>query len=97
MKRRAYLAFMYLFALLFILFIVFASQSRAENRQWFSFMMDRTTCIEIQAVDFMHAQCALEIVAKDEGYKLAEVLEDGCPGMLAENYYYDFTFKNCLD
>ena len=67
------------------------------EREWFSFMMDRTTCIEIKAVDFEHAQCVLEQVAEEEGYKLAQLLDDGCPGMLAENYYYDFTFKECLD
>lgn len=66
----------------------------AEEREWFSFMMDGKTCIEVQAVDFEHAVCVLEKLAEENKYKLAEVI-DGCPGMLADDYFYDFTFKEC--
>jgi len=34
----------------------------AEERVWFSFMMDGTTCIEVKALDFEHAVCVLEIL-----------------------------------
>ena len=67
----------------------------AEEREWFSFMMDGKTCIEVQAKDFEKAACVLRVLAEEDKYKSAEVLEDGCPGILAEDYYYDFTFKEC--
>jgi len=67
----------------------------AEERVWFSFMMDGTTCIEVKALDFEHAVCVLEILAEEDKYRSAEAI-NGCPGILAEDYYYDFSFKECF-
>lgn len=65
------------------------------EREWFSFMMDGKTCIEVKAIDFEHAACVLNKLAEEDKYRVAEAL-DSCPGILAEEYYYDFSFKECI-
>lgn len=65
------------------------------DREWFSFIMDGKTCIEVNAENFEDAVCVLERLAEEDKYKLAEVV-DACPGLLAEDYYYDFSFKECI-
>jgi len=65
------------------------------DREWFAFMMDKKTCIEVNAENFEDAVCVLERLAEEDKYKLAEVI-DACPGMLADDYYYDFSFKECI-
>ena len=84
--------------LLIGLILGFSMADAAEpERQWFSFMMDGSTCIDVKALDFKHAQCVLEVLAEEDIYKVAEALKGRCPGLLAEQYYIDFTFKECLD
>lgn len=96
-KRNLYMMIFW-WSVVICLVIAYGMADAAEpKREWFSFMMDGSTCIDVKALDFKHAQCVLEVLAKEDIYKVAEALEGRCPGILAEQYYYDFTFKDCLD
>ncbi len=63
------------------------------DRQWYAFMVD-DSCVEVNAESLDHAYCVMKHLEKERGYTVYTHLSNGCPGINADDYFYDFTF-NC--
>lgn len=66
----------------------------AEERQWYAFMVNEE-CMEVKALTLQTAICAMEVVKEERKFFKYRVVKS-CPGMLADDYFYDFTFKECF-
>jgi hypothetical protein len=78
---------------IFVMLFILIGRCHADDRQWYAFMVDEKVCIEVNADCIENAHCAISTVVEERKHSTYRFLMVGCPGMLADDYFYDFTFE----
>lgn len=92
MNRRKLLNWIYIFGVLIAILLITIS-ARAEERQWYTFTVDNSICIDVNADGIENAHCAISSLVEERKHSTYKLRLSECPGMLADDYIYDFTFK----
>lgn len=72
--------------------VVEKAHGAEPERNWYSFQAD-DACIEINADSVANAHCGIATIVEERNYNTYKFLMFGCPGILADDYFYDFTFE----